>query len=83
APTGSGKTVLFELSIAQMLLNLSGHDATGKCVYVAPTKKAQCSERTRDWADRFGSLGVRCCELTGDTVQPGRDIWRELKGADI
>jgi hypothetical protein len=38
APTGSGKTVLFELSIIYMLINSSGHGAAEKCVYVAPTK---------------------------------------------
>lgn len=37
APTGSGKTVLFELSIIHMLVNSSGR-GTEKCVYVAPTK---------------------------------------------
>ncbi|KAH9966525.1 P-loop containing nucleoside triphosphate hydrolase protein [Russula dissimulans] len=81
-PTGSGKTVLFELSIIHMLINSSGRGAAEKCVYVAPTK-ALCAERTRDWTEKFGSLGIQCCELTGDTVQPGRSIWGELKSANI
>ena len=38
APTGSGKTVLFELAMIQMLTNSSGRGAAEKCVYVAPTK---------------------------------------------
>ena len=38
APTGSGKTVLFELAMIQMLINSAGRDAAEKCVYVAPTK---------------------------------------------
>jgi len=38
APTGSGKTVLFELCIIHMLINSSGRDVGEKCVYVAPTK---------------------------------------------
>ena len=38
APTGSGKTVLFELAIIQMLINSSGRGTAEKCVYVAPTK---------------------------------------------
>jgi len=38
APTGSGKTVLFELSIIHMLMS-SAHDVNAvKCVYIAPTK---------------------------------------------
>jgi hypothetical protein len=38
APTGSGKTVLFELAMIQMLTNSSGGGTAEKCVYVAPTK---------------------------------------------
>ena len=38
APTGSGKTVLFELAMIQMLIKSSGRDTAEKCVYVAPTK---------------------------------------------
>lgn len=37
APTGGGKTVLFELALIMMLMT-SGQDSTSKCVYVAPTK---------------------------------------------
>ncbi|KAI0282118.1 Sec63 Brl domain-containing protein, partial [Russula aff. rugulosa BPL654] len=82
APTGSGKTVLFELAMIQMLTNSSGRGTAEKCVYVAPTK-ALCAERTRDWTEKFGYLGIRCCELTGDTAQPSRTIWGEVKGANI
>ena len=75
APTGSGKTVLFELSIIHMLMNPSGRGVAEKCVYVAPTKvcslilfwalllkedKALCAERTRDWTEKFGPLGISC-----------------------
>ncbi|KIY66335.1 P-loop containing nucleoside triphosphate hydrolase protein [Cylindrobasidium torrendii FP15055 ss-10] len=60
APTGSGKTVLFELAIIEML---SRTDSVGqntmKCIYMAPTK-ALCSERYRDWTTKFGPLGVKC-----------------------
>ncbi|KAK0484062.1 Sec63 Brl domain-containing protein [Armillaria novae-zelandiae] len=39
APTGSGKTVLFELAIIQMLTETnSATDNSVKCVYMAPTK---------------------------------------------
>ncbi len=38
APTGSGKTVLFELAIVKMLRASSGTGRKAKCVYIAPTK---------------------------------------------
>ena len=37
APTGSGKTVLFELAIIRMLTEARGSESL-KCVYIAPTK---------------------------------------------
>ena len=63
APTGSGKTVLFELAIIRCLQTL-GLDF--KMVYMAPVK-ALCAERYRDWSEKFVSLGLRIIELTGDT----------------
>ena len=30
--------------------------------------KALCSERYDDWNSRFGSLGLKCLELTGDSL---------------
>ncbi|KAH9180405.1 P-loop containing nucleoside triphosphate hydrolase protein [Lactarius sanguifluus] len=85
APTGSGKTVLFELSMIHMLFTSAGRGSAEKCVYMAPTKpeKALCAERTRDWTEKFGSLGIRCCEFTGDTVQPNKSVWGDVKGANI
>lgn len=38
APTGSGKTVLFELSMIRMLTQTADDARFAKCVYVAPTK---------------------------------------------
>ncbi|OJD40841.1 dead deah box dna helicase [Diplodia corticola] len=65
APTGSGKTVIFELAILRLI---SGH-ASGsfKAVYQAPTK-ALCCERQRDWEKKFKSLDLKVKELTGDTT---------------
>ncbi|TCD63539.1 Sec63 [Steccherinum ochraceum] len=80
APTGSGKTVLFELAIIRMLMNSGSRPA--KCIYVAPTK-ALCSEKYRDWESKFQTLGVKCCELTGDTVHFGRSAWGDAKDANI
>ncbi|KAI5117308.1 hypothetical protein M0805_005536 [Coniferiporia weirii] len=81
APTSSGKTVLFELSLIEMLM-ASGHQSPHKCVYVAPTK-ALCSERTRDWTAKFDPLGIKCYEMTGDTVETRKFAWLEAKKAKI
>ncbi|KAL4763068.1 putative DEAD/DEAH box DNA helicase (Mer3) [Aspergillus foveolatus] len=64
APTGSGKTVVMELAICR-LLNIR-KDQKFKVVYQAPTKSL-CSERFRDWNQKFHALGLQCAELTGDT----------------
>ncbi|CBQ73764.1 related to HFM1-DNA/RNA helicase [Sporisorium reilianum SRZ2] len=64
APTGSGKTVIFELALVRMLTK---DPENARAVYLAPTK-ALCSERTRDWSTRFGSVGCGVTELTGDSV---------------
>ncbi|GMK57874.1 hypothetical protein CspeluHIS016_0407080 [Cutaneotrichosporon spelunceum] len=65
APTGSGKTTVFELAFLRMLqFKSSGYIPLA--IYMAPTK-ALCSERHYDWRERFKSLNVKCVELTGDT----------------
>ncbi|QRW02158.1 DEAD/DEAH box helicase [Ceratobasidium sp. AG-Ba] len=83
APTGAGKTVLFELAIVKLL---QGDDDTAnhahKCVYMAPTK-AICSERHKDWSNKFSHAGVKCVELTGDTMATGRQAWKEAKDCTI
>ena len=66
APTGSGKTALLELAICRAVeTNGSGNF---KIVYQAPTKSL-CSERLRDWGQKFSHLNLPCAELTGDTGQ--------------
>ncbi|KAJ3571066.1 hypothetical protein NP233_g4001 [Leucocoprinus birnbaumii] len=80
APTGSGKTVLFELAIITLLTQAKS--AQSKVVYMAPTK-ALCSERSRDWVSKFGPLGFKTCELTGDTAQFGRGAWGDAKKSTI
>ncbi|KAJ7685543.1 P-loop containing nucleoside triphosphate hydrolase protein [Mycena polygramma] len=82
APTGSGKTVLFELAIIRMLRQAKESGESVKCVYMAPTK-ALCSERQRDWTLKFDALGIKCCELTGDTVQFGKGAWGDAKNATV
>ncbi|KAK7273541.1 hypothetical protein RIF29_14597 [Crotalaria pallida] len=72
APTGSGKTVLFELCILRLLsrfLNAEGKfvhvKGSLKTIYIAPSK-ALVQEKLRDWNQKFGPWGINCFELTGD-----------------
>ncbi|EFX04375.1 dead deah box DNA helicase [Grosmannia clavigera kw1407] len=64
APTGSGKTVIFELAICKLAAQKRKNDY--KIVYQAPTK-ALCSERARDWQAKFRKIGLQVAEFTGDT----------------
>ena len=64
APTGSGKTCVFELAICRLLQTTNSDNF--KVIYQAPTK-ALCAERMRDWENKFKSLGLNCAELIGDT----------------
>ncbi|XP_021346734.1 probable ATP-dependent DNA helicase HFM1 isoform X2 [Mizuhopecten yessoensis] len=67
APTGSGKTVIFELAVVRLIMKMESVVVRGfKIVYMAPIK-ALCSERLQDWTDKFESFGLKCKELTGDT----------------
>ncbi|XP_062607353.1 probable ATP-dependent DNA helicase HFM1 [Saccostrea cucullata] len=70
APTGAGKTVVFELAIVRLLMKMEqmSFNTNFKIVYMAPIK-ALCSERCSDWSDKFGSFGLKCQELTGDSEQ--------------
>lgn len=66
APTGSGKTVILELSICHLLSGFQTDQF--KIVYMAPTKSL-CAERQKDWQAKFAVLDLECAELTGDTDQ--------------
>lgn len=65
SPTGSGKTVLFELAILR-LLNTNTNVSNIKILYIAPTK-ALCDERGRDWQNKFSTFGLNVGILTSDT----------------
>ncbi|KAL0463525.1 UNVERIFIED_CONTAM: DExH-box ATP-dependent RNA helicase DExH17 [Sesamum latifolium] len=72
APTGSGKTVLFEFCVMRLLSKFISGDGkfthlkgTLKTIYIAPSK-ALVQEKLRDWTKKLGPLGVNCLELTGD-----------------
>ncbi|XP_068948830.1 probable ATP-dependent DNA helicase HFM1 [Petaurus breviceps papuanus] len=67
APTGSGKTVIFELAITRLLMEVPLPWLNIKIVYMAPIK-ALCSQRFDDWEKKFGPIGLICKELTGDTA---------------
>ncbi|KAM9283124.1 LOW QUALITY PROTEIN: putative ATP-dependent DNA helicase HFM1 [Morus bassanus] len=79
APTGSGKTVMFELAITRLLMEAPLPWLNIKVVYMAPIK-ALCSQRFDDWKVKFGPIGLSCKELTGDTVM---DDLFEIHHADI
>ncbi|XP_060685587.1 probable ATP-dependent DNA helicase HFM1 [Hemiscyllium ocellatum] len=66
SPTGSGKTVLFELAIVRLLMQVPKPWSNIKIVYMAPIK-ALCNQRNEDWKEKFGPIGLNCKELTGDT----------------
>lgn len=72
APTGSGKTVLFELCILRLLSRFLSHEGkfnhqkgTLKTIYIAPSK-ALVQEKLRDWNMKFNTWGINCLEMTGD-----------------
>ncbi|KAK4053120.1 ATP-dependent DNA helicase MER3 [Microbotryomycetes sp. JL201] len=81
APTGAGKTVLFELAVLRLFSNTL--DPNSKVVYMAPTKSL-CSERARDWQDKFQRLGLgwTVVEVTGDT-STGPEVWKNVKKAKL
>lgn len=62
APTGAGKTVLFEMALVRMFQKYKD----GKAVYLAPTK-ALCSEKFRDWSYRLKAMDCGVLEMTGDS----------------
>ncbi|WVZ74587.1 hypothetical protein U9M48_022751, partial [Paspalum notatum var. saurae] len=73
APTGSGKTVLFELCILRLLSRFLSADwrfnlikGTLKTIYIAPSK-ALVQEKLQDWNKKLGPLGIKCLEMTGDS----------------
>nr|KAJ0212747.1 hypothetical protein LSAT_V11C400227260 [Lactuca sativa] len=72
APTGSGKTVLFELCILRLLSKFITQEGrfihtkgTLKTIYISPSK-ALVKEKLRSWNQKLGSWGINCLELTGD-----------------
>ncbi|KAH3678531.1 hypothetical protein WICMUC_001548 [Wickerhamomyces mucosus] len=65
SPTGSGKTVLFELAILR-LLSTQCNFQNIKILYIAPTKSLGF-ERQNDWSMKFSSYGLTVGVLNSDT----------------
>ena len=64
SPTGTGKTVLFELSIIRMIRKYQKSRFNNwKAIYICPLKSI-CDEKFKDWSIKFGELNVM--ELTSD-----------------
>lgn len=62
APTGSGKTAIFELAMVRCFLK----SLASQAVYLCPTRSL-CGERARDWTVKLGRLNLKVLEVTGDT----------------
>jgi superfamily II RNA helicase len=78
APTGAGKTCLFEMAMARFFSSTCAN----KVVYMAPSK-ALVEERFSDWQERFAILGhhIQCSMITGD-AEPG-EAYRDVAAANI
>ncbi|CCC70090.1 hypothetical protein NCAS_0E00200 [Naumovozyma castellii] len=64
SPTGSGKTVLFELAVLNLIKKCNFDIGNSKVIYMAPTKSL-CSEMFKNWKCKFSNLSVGI--LTSDT----------------
>jgi replicative superfamily II helicase len=80
APTGSGKTALFELAIckeissaivAQDIHNPSSPRLVGKIVYLAPTRSL-CAEKEVEWMNKFTRFGLQIKHVFGDSFDAVR-----------
>ncbi|KAE8539245.1 hypothetical protein D1P53_004343 [Cryptococcus gattii VGV] len=84
APTGSGKTTIFELAFLHNLSFRTPNDSLKPlAVYIAPTK-ALCNEKAKDWQERLGQAlpDVICTEITGDYGNTST-IYNTIRGADL
>jgi len=87
APTGAGKTALFEMAMGRLFDGYSvDHSSeipkSQKIVYISPSK-ALCDERYNDWKTRLAQIDPRiaCAVVTGDTI--GYASFREVDDAHI
>ena len=74
APTGSGKTLLFEIAIAKVIKHHFNSNENSfnskkfKIIYLAPIKSL-CQEKSLDWKIKFSQspLDLKVVEATGDS----------------
>ena len=66
APTGCGKTAVFELAILGAYGRCLKSGETLRCLYIAPNK-ALCSQRYSEWSNAFGRINLSVVEVTGDS----------------
>lgn len=73
APTGSGKTAVFEMAICRLIerasreKNMPGSQCKflGKVVYLAPIKSL-CHEKAMEWSRKLSRYNIRVAQVTGD-----------------
>ncbi|KAL6950248.1 hypothetical protein ACO0QE_000924 [Hanseniaspora vineae] len=70
APTGAGKTVLFELAMLNVFRHTTDYSNV-KFVYIAPTKSL-CMEKFESWKSKFKKVKVGF--LTSDTSEPDAEV---------
>jgi ATP-dependent DNA helicase HFM1/MER3 len=91
APTGAGKTAVFEMAMARLFGTELHEQAIGrnnqlskrrKIVYIAPSK-ALCEERFEDWSSRLSQmkLGIEVALITGDGEHS--DSFRDAVAAHV
>uniref|UniRef100_A0A5K4F0T9 DNA 3'-5' helicase n=1 Tax=Schistosoma mansoni TaxID=6183 RepID=A0A5K4F0T9_SCHMA len=68
APTGSGKTVIFELAIVKQLNEYATSSQKDPfiIIYIAPTKSI-CSQTFSEWNRKFSRFSISCLTSTGDS----------------
>ncbi|KAL3909160.1 MAG: hypothetical protein SGILL_008197 [Bacillariaceae sp.] len=89
APTGAGKSTIFEMAMARFFTMNRRVECTDsmtksrKILYIAPSK-ALCEERYDDWSRRLRSLnlGIDVAMITGDATDPGSSF-SELASAHL
>lgn len=72
APTGSGKTLLFELAMSRVIrenynsLQNIYYNKSFKMIYIGPIKSL-CQEKFNEWRNKFSLLNLTVVEATGDS----------------
>ena len=85
APTGAGKTALFEMALVRLLFDpdRAHTGAARKAVYISPTK-ALCEERFLDWSTRLAKMDptLKVALVTGD-ADAGQASSCDIASADV